>query len=1297
MAKKRKKKKHKPIDPQKVAQGQVSVTPLELVRLIHAVNPTKRGYQKKKQAEQYRLKTELQSLLINQFADSLNLVLVEDPHLISLQLKHFDEDGCHALLSELDDAARSWAQMQIDLQTAPSSKSSRSQGKQTVNRSSSTETANDFHQLHESYSSTELLQMGRQALDEYDFEHSEQCFRSALDKKPDDPEAAVALLELYVDSLAAYEQAIELANRLPAQVKKESRVCGLTALAMARSGQVQEALSCLGKVISDRSPEVFLLAGFHFVEQEDAEQAAECHTRMRIDGFSDLSAEKTRLAEEIQQLRANQLKPVEDKMLAAWQEGKEEIAAQLADELLTRDKGNQQAKKIQNLFLTQQRREKIQQLSQEADTCRADQLYYREMTILHQIVDLLDRDDPEINKRLQQAIDNEIRQRQQQEVAEVVGLIRHGSLQTGLLQFTGLTEEQQQQVIKESSHACLQPLIRIIQSKSLFKPDKMVEAVMELDKAGTMLEQGDDAREILAVLQSRDRILHAVPEAIELRQRAEKLLRSQTRVRSLALLEELRQAVEQEKPGRLSNCVERIDETTLTPEESTGLHKLLNRLRLLEHTRMLKSRYSVEQNSNNFFAARTTARELARNDNREKKSDWLDKADQTTRMINREWRLTRLDVRDLPPCYRLYGHSMSLEQKHGGLMADGRHAVVVTDCGEWLLFYIMDIVEQEKQQVVLLHPPVHMPVEEVTLFENKIWVASTDGVLLQLSLEPLDIVFFHDYSTIPGDYEIPERVFLFPASNYLWLSSGRIAESDVTRVINIDKHLVERKINLDSTGVMFQRDGEEVLADSGFASGAVQMYSSRGRITGELPLNTLSIIDGVLMDMEAGEYIFLMSTDMDTDEIIQAFGGGKSGRDKDEKFACIARIAMDGTVIESHIIDDVQPEFIKMMHRGGRTGLIFTGSFTGETVFLQAWEKGDQGLRKLYTVPLPPWVIFVNDELSQELVMINTLSDGHQLFLLDRQPPECREKKGNPFLVDDIPDNTVLIHCKPPTGKMNATKLACIARMRSQEGLNPAEEVRRIKSDKNPDSILACIYALQSPEGSYRIGSDLNAWFIRHYPDHPYSKVQLAEDAIQGKNWTECVELLEGLLQEEVYDGLACHICHVLGLAYLGTGEPAKAKATWEKGLTYTKGICKLAPLINYADQALAIMGDNEGMAGVALPELLHLSIRVEDAFKRKAWLEVVETLEPYALHTIQDIQLLARFAGAFLHLETGADQVRKLGKIMTLAFFCQKLVKQEENEMETLFVPLVSSWPDTHLEELGERAEAWLGEYPIE
>lgn len=116
MAKRRKHKRQQPKDPEDILSGKTVVTALELIRVIHRINPTKENRGKQETRERYRIKARLQSLLIHEFKDILRVVPDPDnPDLVSLQLKHFDDNACHALISELDDEAISWVRMEMDL------------------------------------------------------------------------------------------------------------------------------------------------------------------------------------------------------------------------------------------------------------------------------------------------------------------------------------------------------------------------------------------------------------------------------------------------------------------------------------------------------------------------------------------------------------------------------------------------------------------------------------------------------------------------------------------------------------------------------------------------------------------------------------------------------------------------------------------------------------------------------------------------------------------------------------------------------------------------------------------------------------------------------------------------------------------------------------------------------------------------------------------------------------------------------------------------------------------------------
>jgi hypothetical protein len=102
-------------DPDAVLSGRVHADARTLLRLIHAVNPTGRGVTPAARDRRYGVKSRLQSLLVAEYADDLEVTRdARDENLVTLRHRVLG-DGCHARLDELDDDARSWVRMQLDL------------------------------------------------------------------------------------------------------------------------------------------------------------------------------------------------------------------------------------------------------------------------------------------------------------------------------------------------------------------------------------------------------------------------------------------------------------------------------------------------------------------------------------------------------------------------------------------------------------------------------------------------------------------------------------------------------------------------------------------------------------------------------------------------------------------------------------------------------------------------------------------------------------------------------------------------------------------------------------------------------------------------------------------------------------------------------------------------------------------------------------------------------------------------------------------------------------------------------
>jgi hypothetical protein len=102
------------LDPDDVLADRVKVSAGELLDLIHHVNATGREPGAREVEQRYAQKSCLQSLLVRRFGPELEVVL--DPErggTVSLLHPGHGRDGCHAVISALDEDARAWVQLQI--------------------------------------------------------------------------------------------------------------------------------------------------------------------------------------------------------------------------------------------------------------------------------------------------------------------------------------------------------------------------------------------------------------------------------------------------------------------------------------------------------------------------------------------------------------------------------------------------------------------------------------------------------------------------------------------------------------------------------------------------------------------------------------------------------------------------------------------------------------------------------------------------------------------------------------------------------------------------------------------------------------------------------------------------------------------------------------------------------------------------------------------------------------------------------------------------------------------------------
>jgi hypothetical protein len=202
------------LDPEEVLSGRVKVGAADLLALIHQVNPTGRALGARQAEARYAQKARLQSLLVRRFGDDFDVV--PDPEregTVSLRHRGHGRDACHAVVDALDEDARAWVRLQLDL--GPPSTSEAAPVPAPRARLSGRGLARSHAEEDSGPSSAEaspesLVRRAEEAVASYDYERARALLERALSASSGAAGPAEALLALLVETLGDDAAAISL-------------------------------------------------------------------------------------------------------------------------------------------------------------------------------------------------------------------------------------------------------------------------------------------------------------------------------------------------------------------------------------------------------------------------------------------------------------------------------------------------------------------------------------------------------------------------------------------------------------------------------------------------------------------------------------------------------------------------------------------------------------------------------------------------------------------------------------------------------------------------------------------------------------------------------------------------------------------------------------------------------------------------------------------------------------------------------------------------------------------------------
>ena len=325
----------------------------ELVRAIHAINPTARGLTAARQAHRYALKAKLQSVLVERFGERLD-VIEEADDLVALRVIGTGDDACHAQVSALDEEARRWVRWQLDVRSTP------------VVAPPALPPATV---LVTSTAARDLVKQGHKYLEEYDFDQARVCFEQAMRNPSSAMGGAEGLLTLLVDHMASDEEALALEPHLPREARNTERVHLLLSVALlrARGGAAEVRAKVLDAATRLSTPRALDLMGdvaHAALDGHALDEAAALFAR-----FPELRNDRwLRAVDRLTQLRAATRAPLEQALLSLVSSASDEAISSMAERVLAQWPDSRIARKVlTDLRARQQEAEILEALKQVQD------------------------------------------------------------------------------------------------------------------------------------------------------------------------------------------------------------------------------------------------------------------------------------------------------------------------------------------------------------------------------------------------------------------------------------------------------------------------------------------------------------------------------------------------------------------------------------------------------------------------------------------------------------------------------------------------------------------------------------------------------------------------------------------------------------------------------------------------------------------------------------------------------------------------------------------------------------------
>lgn len=1266
-------------DADRVLAGQVVASARELISLIHEVNPTGREIDKAEAARRYALKTRLQSLLVQRFADELEVVRDGGEGVVLLRHRYLGVAASHAVVAHLGEEARAWVELQLDLgvveqawtRTPGELERNRDQGGQRRRRRARARTG-EAARGDAAGELSAAMDEGRAALASYDYEGARAAFERAHGLAPEGAAPLAALLDLLVNRLGLDREALDAAEGAAGAIGHSPAVRATLGLAAARLGERERAEAWGRQLDGAPAAAVFRTLAAGAIGAGDLDYAARALTRAR----QCLPGDPERLAVEAELGRARAAAVVEDEgRLARLVAAGDGTAAELARRIVERHPGSAVARAVLKDVAARDRRARQQALLDEAraamprgrfKVARQALAAARELGASAETLANAERDLGAAAARAAE-VARELR------LGEIAAQLEGpaGERRAGLVAYLGLDERDRGAVRRRcDGHRADFVWLDQVPATPAGRAGAIAAAVVGARAAARLLDEGDGNGAERAVLPHRVVLEeHGFGRELLARMAEHREAREQTRAR--LALEQAGAALRARDVSGARTLLEGIARDRLpapTQPEFDRLSRDLAAARRTQALLALADHHLAKQHS--IHARRVLLERLAESDDADERGVLRERLVQ----VDAEVRQAYLACDVVPPPGYLASEAPETAINYAidrgvevGLLKDGKTALLLSVGHGILAARLVDVDSGQLVRLLAWRLPEAVMSRSLGVTDERLWIANTVFFYVEIDCESWLPCRQAVLKPDGGSVEVLAKCTAMPGSNVAWLTTRRLGAGAPLRVQAID---IARGAPLDlrdDDGDVYHIPGEGRRPVARFWPGESPMLES-ARADSHLYLDLDSSREPLAIAVAPDGHGHVILSDT------------KSGAEPRLELSLVDEDGFERTRLALPVAHEGRASVATVRSRR-LLCVTYRARGSGESRLLYVRQPGEAELVPDADVALPGLIGIEQDSGASTAAAVCTSADGVRLTRLDDMPTA--------FLAADdavvVPKTFGFLPCSPPPATPEVA---------------PSDEIRYL-SESDPELTDARLAALAKgiahswrAHTVYRLlrkrGIHGRADRLLEYMEQQETKSLLVRIAVTER------EALAGrwvgdALEAEMGDAGREHMLHLRAVACLRAGQVDQAVVCLSGRAE--AGPCHLDHLLAMA-RALAVEQAGGAVAAAALNApgvagLVHACFAADRALARGEPDEALRLLDRAWIRRIGEAQTMARLASLYVAItEPSPLQVFKATTLLSDFIECRFPITPDRQVWLG-----ASTWPKERLESLERQAGKRLGE----